>query len=147
MVMRSFSDPARVLGALEERIMAVLWENRSALSVRDVSARLKTRPALAYTTVMTTMDRLFKKGLLDRGQRERAFLYRARYRRVDLERELAKGEIARLLGFAPDRRAARPILSTFVDAVGEKDALLLDELERLVRARRRRTPSGDGDAQ
>ena len=91
---------------------------------------------------MTTLDRLFKKGLLERGRRERAFLYSARYGRADLERELAKGEIARLLGFASTRRTARPILSTFVEAVGEKDAILLDELERLVRERRRRTPGG-----
>ena len=78
-------------------------------------------------------------------RRERAFLYVPRFRRADLERELAKGEIARLLGFAPDRRAARPILSTFVDAIGEKDALLLDELEKLVRARRRKASARDGE--
>jgi len=137
-------DPlAAFLGPLEIRVLESLWRRGEETSVREL---VEDFPGSAYTTLMTTLDRLFKKGLLDRGQRERAFLYSARYRRADLERELAKGEIARLLGFAPDRRAARPILSTFVEAVGEKDAVLLDELERLVRARRRRTPSGDGDA-
>ena len=52
--------------------MEILWE-RSECCVRDVVQRLK-RP-LAYTTVMTTLDRLYKKGLLNRHKPERAFLY------------------------------------------------------------------------
>jgi predicted transcriptional regulator len=137
------ADPlAAFLGPLEIRVLESLWRRGESSSVRDLEEDF---PGSAYTTLMTTLDRLFKKGLLERSRRERAFLYSARYRRVDLERELAKGEIARLLGFAPDRRAARPILSTFVDAVGEKDALLLEELEKLVRARRKKPAARDGE--
>ena len=51
------------LGTLEFELMEILWSN-GASSVRDVVPKL-SRP-LAYTTVMTTLDRLFKKGLLDR---------------------------------------------------------------------------------
>lgn len=136
-------DPlAAFLGPLETRVLESLWRRGEASSVRDLEGDF---PGSAYTTLMTTLDRLYKKGLLDRGRRERAFLYSARFRRAELERELAKGEMARLLGFASNLRAARPILTTFVEAVGEKDAEMLDELERLVRERRRRrTPSREG---
>ena len=51
------------LGSLEFELMEVLWSHGES-SVRDVVSKL-SRP-LAYTTVMTTLDRLFKKGLLDR---------------------------------------------------------------------------------
>lgn len=137
-------DPiAAFLGPLEIRVLESLWRRGEESSVRDLADDF---PGSAYTTLMTTLDRLFKKGLLDRGRRERAYVYRARFRRADLERQLAKGEITRLLGFASSRRTARPLLTTFVEAVGEKDIELLDELERLVRARRRqRTPAGEGE--
>ena len=137
-------DPiAAFLGPLEIRVLESLWRRDEETSVRELADDF---PGSAYTTLMTTLDRLFKKGLLERARRDRAFLYRARFERADLAQELAKGEIARLLGFASSRRTARPILSTFVEAVGEKDALLLDELERLVRERRRRrTTGGEGE--
>ena len=63
--MRSFDDAARVLGDLEQRVMEVLWEAAGPLAVREVQGRLG-RGRLAYTTVMTTLDRLYKKRLLAR---------------------------------------------------------------------------------
>lgn len=63
--MRSFDDAVRVLGDLELRIMNVVWDAEDPLAVREVQRKL-VRAKLAYTTVMTTLDRLFKKGLLAR---------------------------------------------------------------------------------
>ena len=51
------------LGTLERDVMTICWQ-RDEISVRDVCALLAS--SVAYTTVMTTMDRLFKKGLLER---------------------------------------------------------------------------------
>ncbi len=64
-----------LLGPLEVQVMEILW-GAGERSVRDVVERLDRK--LAYTTVMTTLDRLFKKGLLDRQKSERAFLYSPR---------------------------------------------------------------------
>jgi hypothetical protein len=58
------------LGHLEGRVMDILWTQGES-SVQAVIDRLE-RP-LAYTTVMTTLDRLFKKGLLNRRKRARAY--------------------------------------------------------------------------
>ena len=51
-----------------------------------------------YTTIMTTMDRLFRKGLLVRVQEGKAFRYSARYSPEELERLAAMNGIRRLLG-------------------------------------------------
>jgi predicted transcriptional regulator len=120
------------LGRLELGVMEILW-SRGESSVRDVIDKLN-RP-LAYTTVMTTLDRLYKKGLLDRRKSERAFLYSPRLSRGDWERKRAGDLVA---GFLAGPRPSRDLLiSCLLDAVGQHDEALLDELEKKIRSRRR----------
>jgi predicted transcriptional regulator len=59
---------------LELDIMKAVWAN-PPVSVRTVQAAIRPRRQLAYTTVMTTMDRMFKKGLLIRKLKSRAHVY------------------------------------------------------------------------
>jgi len=66
--------------------MEILWEQGES-SVHDVIEKVG-RP-LAYTTVMTTLDRLYKKGLLNRHKSDRAFLYRTRHTRLEWEQKRA----------------------------------------------------------
>jgi predicted transcriptional regulator len=120
------------LGRLESDLMQILW-SRSECNVRDVVQQLD-RP-LAYTTVMTTLDRLYKKGLLDRRMPDRAFLYSARLSRQEWERLRAENILA---GFLDGPHASSELLlSSFLDAVGRHDAVLLDELEKKIRRKRR----------
>lgn len=130
---RSRKHPLQsALGHLERDVMEVLWRG-SDLPVRDVQSRLARR--VAYTTVMTTLDRLFKKGFVQRERRQRAFVYTAAYSREEVRGFVAAGL---LTGFLQDGQgAARPLLSNLVDVVAERDDALLDELEALVRAKRR----------
>ena len=116
--------------------MEIVWQH-DAVSVKDVHSQMPRR--VAYTTVMTTMDRLFKKGMLGRSRDGRAFRYRPAYSRGEVERLVAAGLLRALLDAGG---AARPMLSNLVDAIGEKDRALLDELEQLVREKRRETPTG-----
>jgi len=110
--------------------MDVMW-SRGESNVRDV-AEMLDRP-LAYTTVMTTLDRLFKKGMLERRKSERAFLYSPRLSRREWERQCA-GEM--MAGFlAGPRQSGELLISCFVDQVGG-DARLLDELERKIKIKR-----------
>lgn len=62
------------LTPLELAIMKSLWQRQDAL-VRDVQRDLLPTRPLAYTTVMTVLDRLFKKGLVRRRKKSRAHLY------------------------------------------------------------------------
>jgi predicted transcriptional regulator len=121
------------LGQLERGILERLWSLGREASVRELQDAFSG--TLAYTTLMTTLDRLFKKGLLDRRREGRAFLYRPRVTPEQLRQELAADVIDSLLGQGSE--AARPLMSTFIDAVEVRDAALLDELERLIRARKR----------
>jgi predicted transcriptional regulator len=125
------------LGALERDVMAVVW-NRAEVSVRDTCAQLGS--PIAYTTVMTTMDRLFKKGLLARRKVGRAFVYRATATRDELEGAVATELVQSL--FERPGRAPLPILSSLVDAVSHRDRALLDDLERLIREKRRTVDRG-----
>jgi predicted transcriptional regulator len=120
------------LGRLEFDLMQIVW-SRGESNVRDVVQQLE-RP-LAYTTVMTTLDRLYKKGLLDRRMPDRAFLYSARFSRQEWERTRAESVLS---DFLTGPQASRELLlSSFLDAVGEHDAVLLDELEKKIRRKRR----------
>lgn len=121
------------LGFLELDVMEVLWQG-GQWTVRDVAERLERK--LAYTTVMTTLDRLFKKGLLQRVKEQRAFLYFEAFSRADWERKRADNLLADLLaGPQPSREL---LLSSLVDAVGAHDAQLLDQLEEKIRNKRRK---------
>jgi predicted transcriptional regulator len=120
------------LGHLELTVMESLWAHGES-SVHDVVARLG-RP-LAYTTVMTTLDRLFKKHLLVRRKSERAFWYAPRWTRREWEQKRAGDFVA---GFLAGPQASGDLLiSSLVDAVGQYDTALLDELERKIRSKRR----------
>jgi predicted transcriptional regulator len=121
----------RFLGHLEIRVMEILWAHGES-NVRNVIERVG-RP-LAYTTVMTTLDRLFKKGLLARRKEERAFFYAPRLSQQEWEQRRA-GEF--VTGFlAGPQRSGELLISCLVDAVGEHDEELLDELERRIKLRR-----------
>jgi predicted transcriptional regulator len=123
------------LGSLENEVMDAVWACGGELRVRDVHARFQGR--LAYTTVMTTMDRLFKKGLLERRMDGRAFLYCARVTRQQLAFDAGAGLIRGLLA-----SEGEPALSFLVDAVTERDRAMLDRLERLVREKKRQAAKG-----
>jgi predicted transcriptional regulator len=120
------------LGPLEMGVMELLW-SRGESSVRDVVEKLE-RP-LAYTTVMTTLDRLYKKGLLNRHKTDRAFVYAARMSRAEFESKWAAELVAGFL--AETQHSTAPLVSYLVEAVGEMDGALLDTLEEKIRLRRR----------
>jgi predicted transcriptional regulator len=120
-----------IFGPLEIRVLEALWGRPSSVCVRDLQPDF---PGVAYTTLMTTLDRLYRKGTLLRSKSGRAFYYTPKATREQLVTELAESTFATILH--GDHTAARPILSMFVDSVGRRDEALLDELEALVRARR-----------
>jgi predicted transcriptional regulator len=120
------------LGHLEATVMETLWAHGES-NVREVADRLG-RP-LAYTTVMTTLDRLFKKGLLQRRKSERAFLYSPALSPEQWEQKRAGDLMAEFL--SGPKPSGELLISCLVDAVGETDQALLDELERKIRSKRR----------
>lgn len=66
----------RGLGPLEASVMQSLWSATAPQTVRAVQEQLAANREIAYTTVMTVMDNLFRKGMLKRERQGRAYLYR-----------------------------------------------------------------------
>jgi predicted transcriptional regulator len=130
MLRRKSAGLASVFGTLELRVLEALWSRGAEASVRDI---LDAFPTAAYTTVMTTMERLHRKGVLERRKDGRAFLYRPVHSRGEMETGLVTRALEPLLRGG----SAQPILSCLVDEVSRHDERLLDELERLVREKRR----------
>ncbi|HSZ63162.1 MAG TPA: BlaI/MecI/CopY family transcriptional regulator [Terriglobales bacterium] len=119
------------LGPLERLVLEEVWLHGNA-TVRELLADGKIRQA--YTTVMTTVDRLYKKGLLDRTAEGKAFRYSPRYTPEELQRNAALESIRQLLGSG---EVASLPLSYLVEALSAHDAQLLDELQLLVERKRR----------
>jgi predicted transcriptional regulator len=130
-ILRMLHSSTVQLGPLEQQLLTTLW-SRGNCTVRELIEDGSIQ--LAYTTVMTTLDRLYKKGLLDRVAEGRAFRYSPRHSQEQLEREAAGETIRQLLG-----SAATPLLplSYLVEAVSDHDVKLLDELQELVDKKRR----------
>ena len=129
-----FRNPAVTagrLGPLEWRVLEALWARTESASVRELQPEFSE---IAYTTLMTTLDRLYRKGVLERTKQGRAFFYVPRLTRPQFE----SGRAADALRVALEGDSAElgPLLSFFVQAVSDRDYELLDELEALVRARR-----------
>jgi predicted transcriptional regulator len=133
-----FRASSSQLGPLEERLLEVLWQRGNA-TVRDlVDGACRD---LAYTTVMTTLDRLFKKKLLSREAEGRAFRYTPRFSREELHREVAGEAFRQLLDASP---ASSLPLSYLVEILTERDAQLLDDLRQVVEAKRRKLRKVEG---
>jgi predicted transcriptional regulator len=126
-----FRASSSQLGPLEERLLEALWARGNA-TVRDLVA--DSCQDLAYTTVMTTLDRLFKKNLLSRAAEGRAFRYTPRFSREELHREAAGEAFRQFMDACPS--SSLP-LSYLVEVLTERDAQLLDDLRQVVEAKRR----------
>jgi predicted transcriptional regulator len=135
-MIRGFKRPSDVFGSafgkLEREVMEIAWQ-RSEVSVRDAYRMYDER--VAYTTLMTTFDRLFRKGILNRRKYGRAYMYSPRISRREFEhgiaRDLIEGVIFR------ESEGAEPLLACIVDTVSQQDRALLDELDRMIREKKR----------
>jgi predicted transcriptional regulator len=119
----------RGFGDLEAVIMDRLWSWARPATVRDVLDDLLASREIAYTTVMTVMDNLHRKGFLSREKDGRAWLYQP----VMTRDEHAADMLYSMLGEAADRRAA------LVGLVGRMSPT---EVRALRQALERRKPDG-----
>lgn len=133
---RTEPAPLASLGPLESETLQTVWtlaKLGSEVFARDVQQAIGQ--PLAYTTVTTTLDRLCKKNLLERSKVDRAFVYRPKYTRLQLDQLEARETIRRLAG-------GGQLVSCLIDAVTQQDAALLDELEEKIRLKRKDLKKG-----
>ena len=109
-----------VFGELEQAVMDVLWSSPTAMAVRDVQAALAKERDLAYTTVMTVMDRLARKGMTTQRKEGRAYTYAARTSRAEMTADLMRGTLSDL-----GSGEREPALVAFVEEASAEDLAAL----------------------
>ncbi len=115
----------RPLGELERSVMEALWSRVAPATVKDVAELLSER-GLAYTTLMTTLDRLFKKGLLVREKQGHAYAYSPAVAKEAYVRGLVADMLGALKGAPRDA-----LLTGFLDFAAA-DPAGLESLERMI---------------
>lgn len=115
----------RGFGDLEAEIMHQVWDHEGPVTVRELFERMRERRAIAYTTVMSTMDNLHRKGWLSRDKDGKAYRYTA----VATREEYSARLMSEAMAEADDTEA---VLSHFVAQMdGEQSQVLAAVLRRL----------------
>lgn len=91
------------LGPLEANVMDAIWgSKKTPITVREIHVDLNKARKMAYTTVMSTMDRLFEKGLLDRkiekGRGGLYYVYWPKLEKVSFQKSAVREVLASLMG-------------------------------------------------
>ncbi len=119
-----FSDPRPVnLTPAEAEIMRVVWDKRRAVTVREVYEILRQRKQLAYTTVMSVMAKLARKGILTQDRSATAYLYSAAVTDEEVAGSILDGVVDNVLA-----GAASPLISRLL---GSKKKLTEEQLKAL----------------
>lgn len=124
------SGPETVLGDLETAVMEVCWQLES-FGIKDVHARLSEQRVVAYTTVQTTIERLYRKGMLRREGRGRTFTYGPAVARDEFLKGITKHVLDSLFG-----NFAEPTVASLVDILSAQEPEHLDRLLAAIEARR-----------
>jgi predicted transcriptional regulator len=111
-------------GDLEAAIMERVWAADEPVRVRAVVAELQREREVAYTTVQTVMEILYRKGWLDREKRGKAHYYWAAASREDYTAKLMEEALAT----TDDRALALARL------IGRMDPVEVDQLSRAIEA-------------
>jgi predicted transcriptional regulator len=119
----------RGFGDLEAVIMDRVWERDGPVTVREVFDQLSAERAIAYTTVMSTMDNLHRKGWLDRVREGKAYRYTATASRAEYSARLMREALA-------DGGDAEVVLSHFVAQIGSGESEALRSVLRRLRGGR-----------
>lgn len=128
------------LGDLEGRVLEWLW-GREWVDVRAAHAAHASTTRRSPNTLHSTLERLVRKGLVERRRAGRAFTYRAIVSREAFVGLALAGAIEQMPGSDP-----KSLLAAFVDLAARMDEAGLEELERLVAERRRTGSEGGGES-
>ena len=118
------------LGKLEKLVLQYLWDT-GVVDVKQVHAHFEKTRGGSLNTIQSTLDRLFKKGLLVREKQGHAFQYQ-----TAIDRNTFIGQLISDITNDFGSTQENPLLAAFTSLSSELDDKQLDELERLIEARR-----------
>ncbi len=121
----------RVLGDIEKPVMDVLWD-RDEVTGREVFEEVSRGRPLAFTTILTVLDRLLKKGLIRRTKRGRLFVYTAAMSRDDFVRQVSHEVLQGIMDISASSAA-----TFFVDILYKASPEEIERLSKLIEERKR----------
>lgn len=124
------------LGELELEVLEFLWTHGEA-NAKTVHDRMKDTRQNTHNTIQSTLERLYKKGLLERRKVAHFFLYQCRYSRTDI--------LARKISDLADELAGgetRAMLAAFVEFTSRLDGPQVRELEAMIANHKSKTGGG-----
>ena len=121
----------QVFGKLEKQIMETLWL-RGESSVRDILEGLNHSQSYTYSTLITVMNRLSNKGLLEKKKVGKTFFYKPTYTKAELLDIVSKKVIQGI-----SELSLQTTILNFVDYISTKDSKQLDHLSELIKNRKK----------
>lgn len=125
------------LGHLEKQVLHYLWQHKVA-DVKQVYAFFAKQRGGSLNTIQSTLERLFKKGLLSREKKGHAYHYQAKVERHDLIAQLIKNVTNDFI--TEDENS---VVAAFSSISSELDEAQLDKLELLIEQQRQKLQQGD----
>lgn len=125
------------LGDLEIAVLEDIWCHGSS-DTKTVHARVGRLRSISLNTVQSTLERLFRKGLLQREKISHAYEYSSAVSRQELMGRLVESAVRRVAGAQPDA-----LLSAFVEIAARADDDQLRRLEELIARRRAKLDESD----
>lgn len=126
------------LGELEKQVLHYLWQAESA-DAKQVHAHLSKSRGGSLNTIQSTLDRLFRKGLLSREKQGHAFQYRPAVERYAFVGQLIQ-DVTR--EFVDDENG---LVAAFTSISSELNEAQLEQLERLIEAQKAKRQEGPKD--
>jgi predicted transcriptional regulator len=121
--------PFRSLGSLEGQIMEIIWEAKEPIKGRTVYEEILPKRPIAYTTVMTVLERLTQKGFIKKElAQDRAYVFQAALSRHRYVQESSKAVLLELLSLSGPAGVA-----AFVDTIYTLDQKTVSELEKCIK--------------
>lgn len=126
------------LGPLEQEVMEFLWTSGEA-SGRDVFSGIKTGRDVALTTILTVLERLAKKGLVEKHRGAGLIKYAAALSKEAFARSVSQDVFKGMLGIS-----ASGLCASFVDALADSDPDELERLSKLIETKKKELGSTEG---
>lgn len=123
----------KILGDLEADVINVIWDKNTEVTVREVYETMRLDREIAYTTVMSTMTHLAKKGILNQSKKEKAYVYTATLSKEEFRQKAASELVAGILD-----DLAGPVLTHLIGSLGEKEnEKVTQQIEQLIHEMKR----------
>lgn len=128
----------RILGHLEQDILDLLWSSGEA-SGKEIFTAIRRTREIALTTVLTVLERLWKKGLVIKEKGESVFLFRPAFTRDEFTKQVSSEFFKGLFELSAGGASA-----SFVNILAQVDPVELDRLKALVESKKKEIESRRG---